>query len=1407
MKESRKHRILSTIGAVLCVVSMVVSVAVLPGVAYASVMKNPLFAAALAAVTENNKGQNKSGEGGAGNEGAKGGVGKGETGNKKETKGEVKGETGKNNNVDNKVTDNKVGNGNSENPNGVGSVDKNNSGNGAGNTAGNGAGAKGDVQKSVPAGVENKKANVPAKAPEHKSTEKGKQADKNKKNTEAKNKDAKEKAKKKAKKTKGQNRDADDAGKKLTLDEVKKLPACVAEINEDNTKVTIKSPSGEAKCAISAERSGAFDAIRTKIKSLPADGSEIVFEDGVKAYGYGSLSKGKEGLFSGANVSYIGNGKNFDVSNVTDMSYLFKDSSLAVNFFYVHSYDLTSLIGWDVSKVTNMEGMFEGCARLQNLNGMRDWNVSKVTNMKNMFEGCTNLDDISGLSNWATKVGSVTDMSGMFEGCTFIVKLDGLANWNVGSVTNMSNMFKGKGTKGDGDVVYGSDNLTDISALSSWANKVGKVTDMSGMFEGRTSLKSLKGLANWNVSKVANMSRMFSQCASDSDFVSKVNAYEDEKKKYDDCIKDAKQRAKGEGKDSKKYENECKAQYPYDSDSKYTAADKKGFDISALNSWAKKVGNVTDMSNMFEGCTSLKSLAALSEWDVSSVRNMRGMFGSVIKDKKKHNTFEPDGYAGLMQISSLEPLSKWKVGKVANMTRMFEGCASLQNLKGLENWDTQNVGSMISMFEYCKGVDSLEPLSKWNVGKVTEMKAMFAVCESIKNTGDKNTTGLKNWNVSNVKSMNDMFSKCTGLVDISGLSNWATNGGGTKELTSTARMFNGCNNITSIASLANWNVGEVKDMNSMFNECRAITSIASLATWNVGKVKDMHEMFSGCSGLNTLEGLASWNVSNVEDMHEMFSGCANTYNDPKTGLTDISALKDWATKVGNVTKMSSMFYGCKLLKSIEPLATWDVSKVTDMSLMFFDCEKLASLEKLSSWATKVGKVTNMSGMFKACVGLRSLNGLGSWDVSNVTNMSKMFSRADVDYDGKDNLTDISALSGWNVSNVTNMSGMFSDCKKLTGAADLSKWNISKVTNLSSMFSNAGADSRDKLVLDFSNKTFTKSNTPVYKNGETEHYFSVDNMFKGFKGTLIANNLSSQGFDEDYDDDPIASHFASNGEIFSKTGGEYSYSSNSIVITNNDTIIDIAASSYNYYFPVTAKLMEPGDRPCKCDGSGDSSGTTYTYSVPALYSSKEKSSGSEEESEEPESILRAEGESLQDYAYKIVKSSFVSNLRSAIDDSQASEDTGGTVGPDNPPDPDIEPELRSTKLKSRVGKSRVKEFRSARESRAVRDDDEESEEPGESGDTEEQGSTYKIMFKKPSEGGCTWTELGEGEKGAAPDNPMSPVTFFTTMYYLETFVKPVPLPHTGGQSAVMFTFLSIGLFSMFAVAGAFARRPA
>ena len=232
-------------------------------------------------------------------------------------------------------------------------------------------------------------------------------------------------------------------------------------------------------------------------------------------------------------------------------------------------------------------------------------------------------------------------------------------------------------------------------------------------------------------------------------------------------------------------------------------------------------------------------------------------------------------------------------------------------------------------------------------------------------------------------------------------------------------------------------------------------------------------------------------------------------------------------------------------------------------------------------------------------------------------------------------------------------------------------------------------------------------------------------------------------------------------------------------------------------------MEPGDIKndnMTCDCNIDSGGTTYTYYVPALYNSSK--------------LEKKQGEKSQDYAYRIVKNSFASKFRSAIDSQSGKEPSTEEPGGDKPGEGgddtgDDTGDSRSAKLKSRVKrlrsikKSRVKELRSARELRSVSDGSD--EESGEPGGTEGQGSTYKIMSKKSRGNACTWTELGDSDGAVPVSNPKSPLVFFTTMYYLETFVQPVPLPHTGGQSAVMFTFLSIGLFSMFAVAGAFGRH--
>ena len=65
---------------------------------------------------------------------------------------------------------------------------------------------------------------------------------------------------------------------------------------------------------------------------------------------------------------------------------------------------------WDVSNVTNMEGMF-GCAYGECVTNsfnqpLNKWNVSNVTNMDNMFRGATSFNQP--LNKW--NVSNVTDM-------------------------------------------------------------------------------------------------------------------------------------------------------------------------------------------------------------------------------------------------------------------------------------------------------------------------------------------------------------------------------------------------------------------------------------------------------------------------------------------------------------------------------------------------------------------------------------------------------------------------------------------------------------------------------------------------------------------------------------------------------------------------------------------------------------------------------------------------------------------------------------------------------------------------------------------------------------------------------------------------------------------------------------
>ncbi|EPZ2626736.1 BspA family leucine-rich repeat surface protein, partial [Campylobacter coli] len=188
-----------------------------------------------------------------------------------------------------------------------------------------------------------------------------------------------------------------------------------------------------------------------------------------------------------------------DVSNITDMSYLFENS---------RRQDFSGIEEWDVSSVTNMKGMFKNAMFFNH--DISNWDVSSVTDMSNMFYSADDFNqplekwDVSRVENmdcmfFDTKnfnqplekwdVSSVKTMNLMFA-CTHKFNQP-LKKWDVSSVKTMLGMF-----------VYAS---KFNQPLEKW--DVSSVENMTWMFA--CAFEFNQPLGDWDVSNVKDMSCMF----------------------------------------------------------------------------------------------------------------------------------------------------------------------------------------------------------------------------------------------------------------------------------------------------------------------------------------------------------------------------------------------------------------------------------------------------------------------------------------------------------------------------------------------------------------------------------------------------------------------------------------------------------------------------------------------------------------------------------------------------------------------------------------------------------------------------------------------------------------------------------------------------------------------------------
>ena len=141
-------------------------------------------------------------------------------------------------------------------------------------------------------------------------------------------------------------------------------------------------------------------------------------------------------------------------------------------------------------------------------------------------------------------------------------------------------------------------------------------------------------------------------------------------------------------------------------------------------------------TGLFKNLKSLKVIQGLKNLDTSQVTNMSEMF---------------EGCQSLINLD----ISHLDTSQVTNMSEMFEGCQSLINLD-VSHFDTSQVTLMYSMFKRCKNLTSLD-LSSFDTSKVTGMYWMFDDCE------DLTSLDLSHFYTSKVTDVSAMFYLCPSL--------------------------------------------------------------------------------------------------------------------------------------------------------------------------------------------------------------------------------------------------------------------------------------------------------------------------------------------------------------------------------------------------------------------------------------------------------------------------------------------------------------------------------------------------------------------------------------------------------------------------------------------------------------------
>ena len=371
----------------------------------------------------------------------------------------------------------------------------------------------------------------------------------------------------------------------------------------------------------------------------------------------------------------------------------------------------------NTENVTNMACMFKGCSSLTSLD-VTHFNTGNVTSMYHMFTLCSNLAELD-VTHFNTE--KVTDMFGMFSSCKVLISLD-VTNFNTANVKEMSYMFYNcyklkeiyVSDKFVTDAVISSDNMffecNSLSGDIDWSDKAvdktyaktdgGYFRDKA--YDNRPWVKYADGTLTFRCGYKKTL----------GEYEYALNSGEEEPAW--ETNKNNVSRVAFGASFANARPTSCYAWFKDFENLKQIAG------IENLNT-----ANVTNMSEMFNGCSNLVKLD-VTNFNTAKVTTMLGMFYDC------SNLTELD-------------VTHFNTAKVTTMFGMFGGCSNLAELD-VTHFNTANVTNMFDMFYACKSLTTIYVSDKFVINN--ESYDLFSGCIKLKGA-IKYTEGKVNYRSAN----------------------------------------------------------------------------------------------------------------------------------------------------------------------------------------------------------------------------------------------------------------------------------------------------------------------------------------------------------------------------------------------------------------------------------------------------------------------------------------------------------------------------------------------------------------------------------------------------------------------------------------------------------------------------------